>query len=114
MTTVQKVLIYTIKLFPESPADNICKRFGHISDPTDFGPNCLCSLMVFLGDTFKTIDLKKNLQATKLQAFPACRVNVTFEHKLPCKKQAKIRSRGYKNFLMLNSAEHEIYPAHEC
>ena len=22
--------------------------------------------------------------------------------------------RGYKTFFMLNSAEHEIYPAHEC
>ena len=28
-------------------------------------------------------------------------------------KLRKIRPRGYKNF-MLNSAEHEIYPAHKC
>ena len=27
-----------------------------------------------------------------------------------CKSQA----RGYKTFFMLNSAEHEIYPAHKC
>ena len=26
----------------------------------------------------------------------------------------KIRPRGYKPFPMLNSAEHEIYPAHKC
>ena len=25
-----------------------------------------------------------------------------------------IRPRGYKTFFMLNSAEHEIYPAHMC
>ena len=24
------------------------------------------------------------------------------------------RPRGYKTFSMLNSAEHEIYPAHKC
>ena len=24
------------------------------------------------------------------------------------------RPRGYKTFCMLNSAEHEIYPAHKC
>ena len=24
------------------------------------------------------------------------------------------RSRGYKTFSMLNSAEHEVYPAHKC
>ena len=24
------------------------------------------------------------------------------------------RPRGYKTFFMLNSAEHEIYPAHKC
>ena len=27
---------------------------------------------------------------------------------------ALIRPRGYKTFFMLNSVEHEIFPAHEC
>ena len=26
----------------------------------------------------------------------------------------KIRARGYKTFFMLNSIEHEIFPAHKC
>ena len=26
----------------------------------------------------------------------------------------QIRPRGYKTFFILNSAEHEIYPAHKC
>ena len=26
----------------------------------------------------------------------------------------KTRPRGYKTFSMLNSAEHEVYPAHKC
>ena len=26
----------------------------------------------------------------------------------------KIRPRGYKTFFMLNSTEHEIFPAHKC
>ena len=26
----------------------------------------------------------------------------------------KDRPRGYKTFFILNSAEHEIYPAHKC
>ena len=28
--------------------------------------------------------------------------------------QDHIRSRGYKTFFMLNSTEHEIFPAHQC
>ena len=28
--------------------------------------------------------------------------------------QGKIRPRGYKTFFMLNSVEHEIFPAHKC
>ena len=27
---------------------------------------------------------------------------------------AEARSRGYKTFFMLNSTEHEIFPAHKC
>ena len=30
----------------------------------------------------------------------------------PCYK--KILARGYKTFFVLNSTEHEIYPAHKC
>ena len=29
-------------------------------------------------------------------------------------KNLKIWPQGYKTFSMLNSAEHEIYPAHKC
>ena len=29
-------------------------------------------------------------------------------------KKKKKQARGYKTFFMLNSAEHEIYPAHKC
>ena len=27
---------------------------------------------------------------------------------------AQTRARGYKTFFMLNSIEHEIFPAHKC
>ena len=29
-------------------------------------------------------------------------------------QKSDIWTRGYKTFFMLNSAEHEIYPAHKC
>ena len=38
------------------------------------------------------------------------RVYATFMHKM----QPKTWPRGYKTFFMLNSAEHENYPAHKC
>ena len=30
------------------------------------------------------------------------------------KDKGRTRPQGYKTFFMLNSAEHEIYPAHKC
>ena len=30
------------------------------------------------------------------------------------KESARARARGYKTFFMLNSIEHEIFPAHKC
>ena len=31
-----------------------------------------------------------------------------------CTRNNPIWPRGYKTFFMLNSAEHEIFPAHKC
>ena len=35
-------------------------------------------------------------------------------HSLSNMVPENISSRGYKTFFMLNSPEHEIYPAHKC
>ena len=32
----------------------------------------------------------------------------------PCKSFSCFFHRGFNTFFMLNSAEHEIYPAHKC
>ena len=32
----------------------------------------------------------------------------------PYSKRDRAKARGYKTFFMLNSAEHENYPAHKC
>ena len=52
-------------------------------------------------------DLDLHAFRNRIKADNICRIS-----EKACK--AMTRPRGYKTFSMLNSAEHEIYPAHKC
>ena len=46
--------------------------------------------------------------------FPPTNLTCHTRRIIVCYRKDESRSRGYKTFYMLNSAEHDIYPAHKC
>ena len=62
------------------------------------------------------LDTKADTERTQMQYTERTQMQTQKEHKCKTQKEHKckcIRPGGYKTFLMLNSAEHEIFPAHK-